>query len=589
MNWTEGSLARHSRGRQRNALVARQKQHFAKARSSLLAGRTGHAPVEISFLGPGSALDEPSRMPLSRGRRDEASIPLLSLNREPRRGNSTRLDEGGLQVLPTSLDRRNRLLEKPDWAGLTLQKPLDISFPGQIYATKRWTGVARTPEKALDEPEGYTANHRVGYQNRLKRSPMRIQIGSQGMRPSVVTSSQPSTNRYIVKSERSPRIPRRNLMTDGSRRSRHPDLSGHGYTSTASEITPRALPASSDKPDTPVNVVYSSPVIREPAPRRIGNSKLRVLQWSPSSSESRASMEVQIGRPVRPVPPAQELEQQKWKAWILSDSSNLAEMDTSKVDMEDSESSALTLPSHLQPRLPSLHLSSDTESVLGHKPLEYVGVEGKTGNYSPLPDNRSPFDNHGLLPSNRQCITPRRVNSPDNLDDIWMKFALGDDENSEELFNDAFKAAAHQAAVDLQPSGTSNNADELIEDAVTSRTEPPSTNRNDAISLGPSSDSHMATRGTTCSETVASNIATVGSTYESSHNATRFVIPKAFVGKFANTERALIHRSSLADNGVPRGRKKGRRRRKKMATDGRTDIRDLPDFDGDPIEEIETD
>ncbi|KAI1192713.1 hypothetical protein F5X97DRAFT_68892 [Nemania serpens] len=590
MNWTEGSLARHSRSRQRNALIARQRQHFAKVRSNLLNGqvRKAPAPLTISFLASKLTAESPCRVSPPRGHHDKPTALLPSIKRETGREHPTYLNNVDRDASPTSLDRRRRLLEKSDWAGLRLQEPLNISFPGQIYATKRWTRVARTQEITRSGLRKDTATQRAERDERLRRSSVRIRIGSQEIRPSIATGSQPSIKRYDLEPGKSAHTSQYNLASEGSRRMYSSSYGRYGNSSIASNDGSPKQSTLLDKPQTPINVVYASSAIQEPAPRR--NGVFPVLQWSPSSSEDRGSMQVEVEQPIRPVPPSQESQQEKWKDWVLcEDSSNLplsgplATMNTPELHTEDSESSSLTLPSHLQLRLPSLHLSSEASPASEHNSSKRVGIELTVA---------CPQENRKLLPPKQQCIHRTKQHSPDDLNMKWMKFACGDDENSEELLKEAFKEAAHQAAVELRPSDTSDNADEYTETAATCGTELPIDNQydQDALSPGLFLESHMATIDTTGSEIASSNIATVGSSNEPSHKPTRFIKPKTFVGKYVDADKVSMARASMIP--IPSGSINGkgkRKRRKKMATDGRTDIRNLPNFDGDPIEEIEDD
>ncbi|KAI3325872.1 hypothetical protein HD806DRAFT_426159 [Xylariaceae sp. AK1471] len=595
MNWTEGSLARHSRGRQRNAVIARQKQHFAKARSNLLSGRTNQCPVTISFLPPESTPNLSYRSALSQKHHDRLSSPLLSIKREPKRERPAYLRDDDNIAASTNIDKRKRLLEKSDWAGLGLQKPLDISFPGQIYATRRWIRAARFPERVPNQLREYGAVHGEGRLGHRKRPSMRIQVGSQEIQPSIATGSQSSVKRDTTEPERSAHISRHNLTSRSSHCMRStPGCEGYGYANIAISDISRALPTSLHGPETPVNVVYSSSVIHEPTPHRDIN--LPVLQWSPPSSEAQGSMEVEIERPARPVPSSQESEQQRWKDWVLCGRSSnlpsnspLTTMDTSDVHTRDSASSA-TLPSHLQLRLPSLHLSDAAHEPPGWSLSEHSSNEGVVGSCDPSLDNQRPLTNHKSQTSNQRCTPQEKPDVPDDLNDIWMKFAYGDDENSEELLMDGLKEAAHQAAVELRPSDTSGSEDEHVETAATCGTESSIEyqHMNCAISPRSSADSHIATLGTTDSETAPSNMATVGSSGKPPRNTMRFIMPKAFVGKHVHGDQDAIARAFTA-NGPTSSKKKKGKRRKKMAMDGRTDIRSLPDFDGDPIEEIEDD
>ncbi|KAI1129144.1 hypothetical protein F5Y10DRAFT_160974 [Nemania abortiva] len=593
MNWTEGSLVRHSRRRERNALVARQKQHFAKARLNLLSGQTKQGPAAISFLTSKLTSESPRRATRPRDHQDAPATPILTLKQEPRREHPPYLPDTKHGAVSTNLDRRKRLLEKSDWAGLRLQKPLDISFPGQIYATKRWTRVARPPERTPNSPEQDAIYHREVRSKRLRRSSMRIQIGSQEIQPSIATGSYSSIKRCAQDSEGSTQISQYNsIVEDGWRI--HPGRARHRCTNASSGEVLQTSP-SLREPETPFNVVYSSSVILEPAPRR--NGVFSVLQWSPAISEDRGSMQVEVEHPVRPVSSSQESEQQRWKDWVLSEepsslpiNGRLTVTDTTELHSENSESSVLTLPSHLQHRLPSLHLSSEADLASGRCPSERTSIEITTTGSDVPQDNRCSPEKDNLPPSSRQCISRKEKDGLEDLNDIWMKFACGDDENSEELLADAFKEAAHRVAVELRPSDTSGSLDDHTETIVTCTSELPCIGDQsdcNAVFPGPSSASHMATIGASGSETASSNIATVGSSGQTPYSSTRFIIPKPFIGKHVNADPASIDRGPTRR--ILRERNKRKGRSKKRAMDGRTDIRNLPDFDGDPIEEIEDD
>ncbi|KAF2963480.1 hypothetical protein GQX73_g10095 [Xylaria multiplex] len=601
MNWTEGSLARHSRGRQRNVLIARQKQHFAKARSNLLNGAYKAAPVSISFLQSKSASQSPRRVLSHRDYNHTSSTPPSPLvDRDPPREYPTYQRDDDYDTLPPDLDRRRRLLEKPDWAGLRLQEPLDISFPGQIYATRRWTRASIHPrERAPGELRNYAAAHEEKRYKRLKRSSMRIQIGSQEIQPSIATASQLGIKPRAFDLENLASAHWNHSMSDDNWDLPPPKRELYDFESLDFDSSSRISTTSLGKPEVPVNVRYASAVIHQPAPCRTTN--FQVPKWVSSSSEDGRSMQVEIEEPVRPVSPSQESEQQKWKDWVLYEESlnvpscsPTIRLGTSQISTKGSEGSAVTLPSHLQPQLPMLRLSSELEPeqehTLRHSPKS-TDEEETTRNDSSFQDDQHPPDNHNLLPPNRQCISPKKLDVPDDLNEIWRKFAYGDDENSEELLKDAFKEAAHQAAVELRPSKTPSSVDGYTETAATCGTELCSIDQrcqDDPISSDLFSVSNMAMKGTTASETASSNIATIASSDEPPHNPKWFTLPKAFVGKHANTDPASIAKAIVTN--IPRSGKKGRgKRRKKMATDGRTDIRSLPDFDGDPIEEIEDD
>lgn len=586
MNWTEGSLVRHSRGRHRNALIARQKRHFAKARSTILNGGTKQGPISISFLPSEPVLEPPRRAPSTWDRYDAPSIPLSSAKQEFRQEPQSYMSENGCENRPINYDRRKRLLEKSDWAGLGLQKPLDISFPGQIYATKRWTRAPRSPETVPDGIRKPVAIYGEEHQKRTKKAPLRIRIGSQDIRPSVATSSRPDTELYS---------PKQRMASHGSRNMHLSERGGFGHTILTLGDVPRELSISSARPETPTKVVYSSSVICEPAPRR--NNNFQVLQWSPSKSEDRGSMSVETGRSVQPIPSSQESEQQRWKDWVLCEdpatfpsNSPSAVIPTSEMCDGDSGSSDLTLPSHLQPRLPSLHLSSEVNLKPGHDLPKHITIETNTRRHVTPKNNQSSPKTRNLLPSKQNVPFLGNSHHSDDLNDTWMKFACGDDEDSDKLLTNAFKQAAHQAAVELKPSNTSDSVDGQTA-AATCGTEMLSSDHQyeyDWAHPSSSQQIHVTTSVTASSEAMSSNIAIAGSSDKPSHNPTRFVMPKGFVGKRIGIKTAPTTYSSRPH--VTTGGNKGRgKKRRKMAIDGRTDIRNLPDYDGDPIEEIEDD
>ncbi|KAF3760549.1 hypothetical protein M406DRAFT_334182 [Cryphonectria parasitica EP155] len=77
MNWTEGNLARHSRGRKGKEIVLRQRKHFAKTSS-------------LKLPSPGSLQKE--------------------------------------EVEENMRHKRRRLLLKGDWVGTDVQKPIQMEF-----------------------------------------------------------------------------------------------------------------------------------------------------------------------------------------------------------------------------------------------------------------------------------------------------------------------------------------------------------------------------------------------------------------------------------------------------------------------------
>ncbi|KAK5634398.1 hypothetical protein RRF57_010111 [Xylaria bambusicola] len=604
MNWTEGTLARHSRGKQRNALIARQKQHFARARSGLIDTRSKGGPPSISFLSskpnPKLTLESTHRIPKPRSYDERPSMPPLPpSSRAPQQEHSTDIRDDHPEDVPNIFNRRKSLLEKSDWAGLKLQEPLNISFPGQIYATRRWSRIASSRDNALNELHKLTGSYKDERYNgeqchHLKRSSMRIQIGSQEIQPSIETSSQPSVKRYILDpSSSAQEAPYRSIAASSIQNSGRGD---YGYQSASPVNRSLTLPHCFGRDQPPVNVIYSSPAIIEPVPHRYFYSKTQ--QWLSPSSEDGESMQVEIERPIRPVPSSQASENRRWKDWVLyektsdplSDSA-VTTIATSEINAQESESSVITLPPHLQFRLPSFRLSSEPDVALRYSSAipspesssVHVSIASVKGSHNVRPAGGYLSEKYNPLPFNQQCRPAKKLEDTDDLNEMWRKFAYGEDEDSEELLKDAFKEVVHQAAVELRPSETSDSPDMYTETAATCGTElSPRDHQHDYDDT--SSESRLHMRRMTCSETALSTVATVGSVGPSAKPAS-FVLPKSFVGKYANVEQTPKVRPFNVD--MSRDGEGGRRkRRKKMTPDGRADIRSLPDFDEDPIEEI---
>ncbi|RYO92265.1 hypothetical protein DL766_001756 [Monosporascus sp. MC13-8B] len=173
MNWTEGNLAR---GRQRNHLLVRQKQHFAKVRNNLFNSDAKQSPITISFLDIGDTgqLQRQSRTskaphgrypsPSQHAHRNRQSKEKSQLEEHVRAPGANHSDKQLLSESPplmgekkrqrnsqdtgendadpmTLHEKKRRLLGKADWVGLNMQQPLDIAFPGHLNRNdnSRWT------------------------------------------------------------------------------------------------------------------------------------------------------------------------------------------------------------------------------------------------------------------------------------------------------------------------------------------------------------------------------------------------------------------------------------------------------------------
>ncbi|KAI2606310.1 uncharacterized protein GGS25DRAFT_384231 [Hypoxylon fragiforme] len=588
MNWTEGNLSRHSRGRQRNELLAKQKQHFAKVRNSLSRGGVKQSPVSISFLG--------ARRSGSSGRRDGSngishispSSPLLTEKRK--RSQSSRND---LKEQTSIREKRRRLLDMTDWVGLNLQQPTDIVFPRKIPALdgQKW-GKADRVRAHMAQKRHETADlARLETAQEARNHPLRIQIGSQEIDPSDSTAFQPVTKRYSLAphplsssshkrsdqiSSPEPSHARHLYVASVKKQASGVPRNERGGVARERRRMPRKAPVEPISMEEPTHVVYSSSMIHEPAPRRA--NEFPVLKWSPPASEDWGSMKVDIERPARPFPPSGEADRELWKGWAvdLSDDISLNVPTTPRIAAESSSPKAGSLPSDLQIRYPVYDASSELATSTSCQLLESAKCEQENV-LTTIDDGTRPSPGYKLAHEDSQV----RVTDEN---EIWMKFAF--DGDIDELEADMFREAAHQAAVELRPSETSTDGVNTIKMTTTCETDPLNfldTRQTDATFSSTSSESHIATHGTVVSEPTSSNIATTGSTNVAEPESRfRFAQPKPFVGKLADPS---VHVQGPPLR--PKDAKKRRGRSKKKAVDGRTDIRRLPDFDGDPIEEFE--
>jgi hypothetical protein len=211
MNWTEGNLARLSRGRRGKETVLKQKEHFAKARAAIINSSARKDTSVFSLFEPrqptiGSQLSRRSasltRPPnsLRKGHTGDADHRIshywTSERNQPRVGSSTAA-KPTFDVTPPDqrlAAKRRRLLAKPDWVGLDLQKPLNIDF-SESHPTSRngkWSKAKRQTIKPRprdfvkpDEHDRTGSGLDISLSRRLNQLDPRnvkVTVGSQYMR-----------------------------------------------------------------------------------------------------------------------------------------------------------------------------------------------------------------------------------------------------------------------------------------------------------------------------------------------------------------------------------------------------------------------
>ncbi|KAI0146152.1 hypothetical protein GGR57DRAFT_293655 [Xylariaceae sp. FL1272] len=579
MNWTEGRLARHSRARQQNALLTRQKQHFAKVRNSILNSSNKPGHIAISFMKRESSQpSSPSQsaIPTTRNAQGFSSFTPLGSHHLHKEARSATDDADDIRLL-----KRRKLLGKSDWAGLAMQEPLDVDFPGQFYSTKRWGRYPGPSHKPQHKNHSYPPYGEEERTNLYAKAPMRIQIGSEEVRPSLATGSLPSIRPSESKHE---------SLAGTYRQQSSPGSSQYASSISKFIESNRILRTPRTKEETPAHIVYSSSMIHAPRPQRVVT---RILDWSDSIidsdrtsvSEDRGSMQVEIERPTRPVPVSQESEQREWKKWLLSDddlSSRPATHISSSIRLASGSGrdprSSTALPSHLQRELPPFSMSSDTHIQAAQEPQSPYGAP-----VSHCETIAPPYDISGNKDNQQPNLKMKKQEMSDDLNEIWKRFVCIDDEDTDELFSTAFKEAAHQAAKELRPSETPDIVDTQTDTGATCGTEPSMISESlltDTFDSETSATGTLSTQRPIASEAGLSNKATVGSS-DDPPSCTVFTMPKSFAGKNSNANVPITAPALLSEVGGG----KRRRRKQKRNADGRTDIRRLPDFEGDPIED----
>lgn len=712
MNWTEGNLARHSRGRQRNKLAERQKQHFAKARNSLLHNATKQSPMTIPAFDRGHTGDRqrqtrapgvssrhysgPSRHEYSNNHPKEQVNPSLGatldsrdhihsfktkqmerhlssemVSFEKKRPRDSELDSTDDDHSGLLLEKKRRLLGRADWVGLSMQQPLEIVFPGQwdLNDGPRWSKAvenqssrrtrkvrhfaSRSPTddniQGLNRNLGSARQHDQGL-------PLRIQIGSQEIQPSATTASQASIKRYSLAPRTlhgsSSHFPGQPRQFPASRPSKDVSATKKLYLPSSDQLgyekSRQTTSSLSDSVKAPLaneghlpQIVYSSSVIHEPAPRRAND--FMVLQWSPSTSEKAESIQVQVGKDEPVVPASQKAENEMWKRLLTSSDRGSESMtqgsshDASLIGLPLSPGVS-ALPSNLEVHLPPLDpVLQPSSPWLSSSPITSRGSLETTSlaNLSKEPLNGSPTNYHsesyptqGNTNSCKEAgkeidkttqhplsVAPAQESlaQPPYEEEqyAWKKFVFDSDED--ELESRAFQDAAKQAAYELKPSDTSNSTDDLslinnisasdgthtndyqdCETEATCGTTHTSSDlkySDEISSVLTSDESHVATQGTSFSgsdsesSTTANNLTNARVSHKPAvEPGFRFAHPKKFIGKFVDPKAGLTTQAPpFNDKKSGRGKGKGKQR----APDGRPNIREFPDFDDDPIEEFD--
>ena len=372
MNWTEGNLARHSRGRLNKDVILRQKEHLAKARAGLLSSCTSRkSPPTISFL-PRSN-DRLTHCSRSRSSRSSHSKASSGSNPAPGHALSTQKSGCGVPGPTATLfgwdphpevmieesqsisskpvledvlhERRRKLLQKYDWVGVNMQKPIPLKFSDSPSGSQKWSKHHERANSKVRHLLGPRYDQKQAHENKpLATQPqdITIRVGSQALRlqnPSL--PSQPyKTRPEIAPTSHTPYTdnssstgkcwlspsPLRKLCSkihslvteprDKVNRGRYSldrRYSSLTSISEASRGSPHEIARHKRR-----RLLSTPPCIRQPTPRRM----VRLLTQTSFSSDrdSADSTITQVGRPPS-VSPLKREENEVWRQWVVSSES----------------------------------------------------------------------------------------------------------------------------------------------------------------------------------------------------------------------------------------------------------------------------
>ena len=376
MNWTESALNRHSRRRGWNEDAARQKQYFARAR--LQAQHSATSPfVQIkpfipSYIPQSSSLNTTATATQFHTIMPKASKPspnrrlaqLLSTSVTVPPNGSDRTLHGSLlgkrsaqEQLEASASRegeeqglegkRRRLLEKTDWTGIEIQKPLVVDYSqGNCNLKNRTMPINKTDSQrqknniTASQPRQSLPSHRHHkWPPSAVQQPVgsiQLRIGSQNLHWSrdgntIRTSSShgfpPSVQNWGSGDlfHSSPRVPSpvaSHINHSSSSSSCLGIWSNPGETNgprpCVSLQQGSRIPGSFNKgasPDRPKNIIHATPPMYHPRPSRA--EKSRLLDIESPEPEVASSTIVEVGKTNEPIE-QHALEEAHWASWLNS-------------------------------------------------------------------------------------------------------------------------------------------------------------------------------------------------------------------------------------------------------------------------------
>ncbi|KUI58502.1 hypothetical protein VP1G_05778 [Cytospora mali] len=647
MNWTEGTLNRHSRGRKGKETVLRQKEHFAKARSGLLNANIQNSPPSISFLAhpplPASLVRHGPLKPTQPSPKEhndtlEYSRYFSEVNAGPPNPAIFQQQQTGKEA---SCQKRRKLLFKGDWVGTGVQKPIEMKFSGsraspshawgarlahhdssrhklrQLLGVKHDKGRNKANQGGSTPISNRKMKIRVGSRERTLGGSSNISRSHRGDGSSFYVDSENAESTVAQVGVQHPLIPTAQVEGNEAWRAFVADSDENktsiGFHAFENEQTAFESPRS-DLPvimgnENPSDDGQAAPVPEDPSP------DLPATDLQPAFEVTQAG-DRQTQRCGQMMPES-------------SDEVSLLVVPSSTIP----SSSPSTIPYHetllqtVQPGEPVLKAVTWPSQLTGHQGLEDSLCRKGTSH----------------------TVGKTQQGTPEEENDMWRNFVFGgSDGNLEQVREDARKETARNLRPSITSSSTYDEASipnmRSYEDSHQSSTTFPSepdlgvgqhncaqgSQHFSANFSATGSASHVATAGASspvptsdfqCSETtVQTDQATAGSSNahllaqtdrmdglmnpmaikpsstktnsdkiekrDETDESFRFARPKLFMGK--NLAPVDEEQQIALSTAQIRGRSQTRRRRTRTS-DGRANIRKLPDYGSDPIEEFEED
>jgi hypothetical protein len=344
MNWTGGTLARHSRSSARNKVRQQQKQYFAKARQKRLATSARHAasqaspvrlsglasstgttinipdwfrvcaePPELAAFGPENvftvATSRDSEREGSESAEVDVAVSAQKCSQARHYGQNRKRPVDFAAVNERHDEKRRRLLSQIDWAGLTMPRLPELVFrgnpqqsEGQVWSSRpiRQSNKKAHDKKNIHDEATLSSGlaSKAQYANFLGSSgtpSIRIQVGSQRSKTNRTHGSCVGTG---IDTHQSLACGLSKCPSSGASQ-----MSSDDHSSTR-EATRALLHNSSqhNHEQRSVGGCLSStapltsrpaPVIWQPVPCR--PAEMQQLNWSKTSSQSSTSMAVETG------------------------------------------------------------------------------------------------------------------------------------------------------------------------------------------------------------------------------------------------------------------------------------------------------